>query len=161
MSRAHFFNIVLVEPEIPNNTGNIGRTCVGANARLHLIEPLGFELTDKYLKRAGLDYWPHLDLTLHPSFESWLKKVSDPSRIFFFTTKTKRSLAKAEFKMGDWLVFGRETKGLSEDLIRKYDAQTLTIPMYGPIRSYNLANSVSIASYEVLKQFETHGLLAT
>lgn len=154
-----FFNVVLVEPEIPNNTGNIGRTCVGANARLHLIEPLGFELSDKHLKRAGLDYWPHLDWCIHKNWEDWSSKVPDFSRVFFFTTKTKKALFQAQFQKGDWLVFGRETKGLPEEIIKRYDAQTLTIPMYGPIRSYNLANSVSVATYEVLRQFELGGQL--
>lgn len=160
MSTNPLLNIVLLEPEIPNNTGNIGRTCVGARARLHLIEPLGFELSDKYLKRAGLDYWQHLDWVVHKSWADWISKVPDISRVYFFTTKTKQSLAHAKFKVGDWLVFGRETKGLPAEIIQKYDAQTLTIPMYGPIRSYNLANSVSVATYEVLKQFETQGLLS-
>lgn len=160
MRPSAFFNIVLVEPEIPNNTGNIGRTCVGANAKLHLIEPLGFELSDKHLKRAGLDYWPHLDWVIHKNWEEWSSKVSDFSRVFFFTTKTKKSLSQAHFQKGDWLVFGRETKGLPEEIIKKYDAQALTIPMYGPIRSYNLANSVSVASYEVLRQFEQQGQLS-
>lgn len=153
------FNVVLVEPEIPNNTGNIGRTCVGANATLHLIEPLGFELSDKYLKRAGLDYWPYLDLRIHKSWELFLEQVPDPTRLFLFTTKTQRALETQEFHEGDWLVFGKETKGLSPALLQKHDAQTLTIPMYGQIRSYNLANSVSVATYEVLRQFRAKKLV--
>jgi tRNA (cytidine/uridine-2'-O-)-methyltransferase len=153
-------NIVLHEPEIPNNTGNIGRTCVGANARLHLIEPLGFEISDKHLKRSGLDYWPHLDWYLHQNWDSFLKKVPDRKRLFFFTTKTEKPIYEAKFERGDWLVFGKETKGLPPELLKEYDAHALTLPMYGEIRSYNLANTVAVATFEVLRQLSAKGQLA-
>lgn len=152
-----FFNIVLHEPEIPNNTGNIGRTCVGANAQLHLIEPLGFEISDKQLKRSGLDYWPNLDWYLHQNWESFLKKVPDQKRLFFFTTKSTKPFYEVDFQLGDWLVFGKETKGLPSELLAEYDAQALTIPIYGEIRSYNLANSVAVATFEVLRQLSVRG----
>lgn len=156
-----YLNIVLHEPEIPNNTGNIGRTCVGSNARLHLIEPLGFEISDKQLKRSGLDYWPHLDWYLYPSWNEFLKKVPDKSRLFLMTTKTQKPLYEVEFKRGDWLVFGKETKGLPSEILNQNDAQALTIPMYGEIRSYNLANSVAVATFEVLRQLSVRGELKT
>lgn len=152
-------NIVLVEPEIPNNTGNIGRTCVGTNSRLHLIEPLGFDISDKQVKRSGLDYWPDLDLLLHSNWSDFEKKVKSPNRMWFFTTKTQKPLFEAKFEVGDYLVFGRETKGLPAEILKKYDAQALTLPMYGPIRSYNLANSVAVAVYEATKQFHQAGLI--
>jgi tRNA (cytidine/uridine-2'-O-)-methyltransferase len=147
-----FFNIVLIEPEIPNNTGNIGRTCVGTNSRLHLVGKLGFELTDKYLKRAGLDYWKHLDWTHHKTWDDWWLLVDDPSRVFYFSTKASKTYFDCTFQLGDWLVFGRETKGLDEEILRENDAQALTIPQYGPIRSLNVANAVSIVVYEAIRQ---------
>jgi tRNA (cytidine/uridine-2'-O-)-methyltransferase len=146
------FRVVLVEPEIPNNTGNIGRTCVGTYSELHLVHPLSFEISDKQLKRAGLDYWPDLEVVEHSSFGSWLEKVEDPSRVFFFTTKVERSLYEVEFQPGDWLVFGKETKGLGSEIIEKYTKNCVTIPMPGPVRSFNLANSVAIAVFEGVRQ---------
>ena len=146
------FRIVLVEPEIPNNTGNIGRSCVGTNCELHLIKPLGFSLDDKYLKRAGLDYWPHLSLTIHESLDMWLAEVEETSRVWFFTTKAEKSIYSASLQKGDWLVFGKETKGLGEDLLTRHSEQNLTLPILGPIRSLNLANSVVVAAYEGLRQ---------
>lgn len=146
------FRIVLVEPEIPNNTGNIGRTCVGTFSELHLVEPLGFDISDKQLRRAGLDYWPNLEVRTHKSFADWLEQVEDPSRIFFLTTKVEKSIYEQEFRSGDWLVFGKETKGLGAQIIEKYSNQCLTIPMPGPVRSFNLANSVAITVFEALRQ---------
>ena len=147
------FRIVLIEPEIPQNTGNIGRTCVATNCELHLVEKMGFEINDTNLKRAGLDYWPHLTWHRHVTFEDWWQKVEDPSRVWFFTTKTKRTYFEPKFQPGDWLVFGKETKGLDPDLLAKFPNQTVTIPMVGEgARSLNLATSVAIAAYEGLRQ---------
>ena len=154
-----FLNIVLHEPEIPNNTGNIGRTCVGSNSRLHLVEPLGFDVSDKQLKRSGLDYWPDLDWLIHANWETCRKKISDPSRVWVLTTKTARPLYQAKFEPGDWMIFGRETRGLPVEILQEYDAKALTIPIYGPIRSYNLANAVAVATFEALRQFAERGLL--
>jgi tRNA (cytidine/uridine-2'-O-)-methyltransferase len=147
-----FFNIVLVEPEIPNNTGNIGRTCVGTNSRLHLVGQLGFEISDRYLKRAGLDYWKDVDWVHHKTWDDWWKNVEDPNRVFYFSTKAKKAYYDVQFRLGDWLVFGKETKGLDEQIIRENDARALTIPQYGPIRSLNVANAVAIVIYEAIRQ---------
>ena len=146
------FNIVLVEPEIPNNTGNIGRTCVGTDCTLHLVEPFGFEISDKQLKRAGLDYWPYLKWKTYGDFSAWKASVSDPSRVFFFSKKSERSFFEVEYQPGDWFVYGKETKGLSDEILNQHAAQTVTIPMFGPIRSLNLANAVSVAIYEGIRQ---------
>lgn len=145
-------NIVLVEPEIPQNTGNIGRLCVGHLCHLHLVKPLGFEITNTRLKRAGLDYWPHLQWTVHEGFEEWLSVVPERSRLHFFTTKTNRSYYDVQFKPGDWLVFGKETKGLGPDILQSYSQQALTIPMWGQIRSFNVANAVSMVIGEAVRQ---------
>ncbi len=148
---ASYFRVVLVEPEIPNNTGNIGRTCVGTNSKLELIGPLGFSMGDRYLKRAGLDYWPHLQWEHHPSWEQW-SQDQDLSRALFFSTKGKHSLFDARFRKGDLLIFGKETKGLGSEILDHYRDQTYFIPMFGPIRSLNLANTVSTVLYEGLRQ---------
>jgi tRNA (cytidine/uridine-2'-O-)-methyltransferase len=145
------FHIVLVEPEIPPNTGNIARTCAATGTALHLIEPLGFTIDDKHLKRAGLDYWPHVDITVHPSLEACLNGV-DPSRIWWFSKKATKLVYEAEFKPGDWLVFGPETRGLSDDHLRNAGDQLLSLPMRGTaVRSYNLGTSVGIALFEALR----------
>ena len=146
------FNVVLFEPEIPSNTGNIGRTCVGTWSKLHLVGKLGFELTDKYLRRAGLDYWPHLDFCHHKSWEDWWGQVPDPERVFFFSTKAQKTLYQTEFQKGDWLVFGKETKGLGEEVLTKYASHALTIPILGEIRSFNLSNSVAMVLSEGIRQ---------
>lgn len=145
-------NVVLIEPEIPSNTGNIGRSCVGFRAHLHLVGRLGFELSDKRLKRAGLDYWPNLTFTHHPTYETWWEQVPDPSRVFFFTTKSSKDFSQTRFQEGDWLVFGKETKGLDESLLARHPDQCLTIPMAGPIRSLNLATSVAVVLFEAYRQ---------
>lgn len=145
-------NIVLVEPEIPGNTGTIGRICVGLQANLILIEPLGFSLEDKYLRRAGLDYWPKLVWQTRPSLKALQRDVGDPTRFFYFTTKSQRPYTKGRYRCGDFLVFGKETKGLPQELLQENMAQTLTIPMYGEIRSINLAVSVGVAAYEAVRQ---------
>ncbi|HND85563.1 MAG TPA: tRNA (cytidine(34)-2'-O)-methyltransferase [Pseudobdellovibrionaceae bacterium] len=147
-----YFRIVLIEPEIPQNTGNIGRTCVATCSELHLVGELGFTIDDKQVKRAGLDYWPHLKLFRHASYADWMQKVEDPSRVFFFTTKTTQVYTKVQFKKGDWLVFGKETKGLAPEILQKFPQQNLTIPIIGPARSLNLATAVAIAAYEGVRQ---------
>ena len=144
-------HIVLVNPEIPQNTGNIARTCAATGAMLHLIKPLGFELSDKYLKRAGLDYWHMMTLEVHESWEDFLSKYPD-ARLHYATTKAPRDYCGAQFMDGDFLVFGRETKGLDEELLaRNYD-RCIRIPMRGDARSLNLSNSVAIVLYEALRQ---------
>lgn len=153
------FNIVLVEPEIPQNTGNIGRTCVGTNCHLHLVGQLGFELSDKNVKRAGLDYWPYLKLSRYESYQDWFKTVPDPSRVFYFTTKTKQTYFQPKFQQGDWFVFGKETKGLDPAIIMANPTQAVTIPMLGPVRSLNLATSVAIAAYEGIRQLSESNVI--
>lgn len=149
------FRIVLIEPEIPNNTGNIGRTCVGLNSELHLVGKLGFEISDKQLKRAGLDYWPHLKWTHHQSFDDWWSHVENPKRVFFFSTKSQKTHFDIEFQEGDWLVFGRETAGLSPEILARFPCQMAKIPQIGPIRSLNLATAVAIVAYEGYRQMMT------
>ncbi len=145
------FNIVLYEPEIPQNTGNIGRLCVGLEATLHLIEPLGFSLEDKYMKRAGLDYWKHLDLKVYKNYGDFLAK-NNPSRIFFFSKKAEKVYWEANFKKGDYLVFGKETLGLPEEIVFNPENRVYKIPMIGKTRSLNLSNSVAIVAYEAFRQ---------
>lgn len=149
---SHLFNIVLIEPEIGANTGNIGRTCVGLESKLHLVGKLGFSITDKQLRRAGLDYWPHLDFVHHADWDEWWRHVPDPSRVFFFSTKAPTSLFETEFRRGDWLVFGRETRGLDPEVLEKFPAQNRRIPMTGPIRSLNIATAVAIVMFEGFRQ---------
>ena len=150
-------HIVLVEPEIPQNTGNIARTCAAIGAVLHLIEPLGFEISDRYLKRAGLDYWQYLDLRIYPNLEDFYAKNS--GTLYYFTTKGKNRHCDVSFQGETYLVFGKETKGLPEDLIREHMDHALRIPMLDQIRSLNLSNSVAIAAYEVLRQWDFDGFL--
>lgn len=146
------FHIVLVEPEIPPNTGNIARTCAGTGTRLHLVEPLGFSLDDKHVKRAGLDYWPHVDLHVHPHLEDCLQPAP-PDRVWWFSKKATRSIYDARFQAGDWLVFGPETRGLSDPQLANAGDQLLSIPMRGEaVRSYNLGTSVGISLFEALRQ---------
>ncbi len=145
------FNVVLIEPEIPQNTGNIGRLCVGTSCSLHLVRPLGFSLSDRYMKRAGLDYWQHLDWHVHDNLDAFLKSEK-PERLSFFTKKAERVLWEMSYKPGDYLVFGRETVGLSDLILERFQDCLVRIPMTGPTRSINLSNSVSIAVYEGLRQ---------
>lgn len=149
-----YFNVVLIEPEIPNNTGNIGRTCVGTHCQLHLVGKLGFEISDKQLKRAGLDYWQHLEWYHHKHWDDWWKLVEDPSRVFFFSKKAKKSYLEVTYQPGDWLVFGKETKGLSNEILERFAEQTVLIPLTGPIRSLNLASAVAIGVFEGLRQIQ-------
>lgn len=148
------FNIVLVNPEIPNNTGNIGRLCVGSESRLHIVKPMGFEITDSRVKRAGLDYWPDLDLTIHENFDALLEKVENPERMFFFTTKADRAYYKVDFQEGDWFIFGKESKGLDPEIVEGYQSQLVKIPFGGKVRSFNLSNAVAMALGEGMRQFD-------
>ena len=145
-------NVVLVEPEIPPNTGNVGRLCLATGAHLHLVKPLGFSLEDKALKRAGLDYWADVKVSLWESFEALQAAQTPGTRFFYLTTKTKRAYWDATFESGDFLVFGRETKGLPEPLLASNADRCLTIPMPGSTRSLNLATSVGIVLYEAVRQ---------
>ena len=146
-------NIVLVEPEIPNNTGNIGRLCVGTGNRLHLIHPFGFEITDKNLKRSGLDYWVHLDWREYQSVAEWSEQIPDKSRVFLFSSHAEKSYLKENFQDGDWLVFGKESVGLSKEVLALFENH-LSIPISPLVRSYNLANSVAFAIGEAKRQIE-------
>ncbi len=152
------FHIVLVEPEIPQNTGNIARTCAATGCALHLVKPLGFEISDKQLKRAGLDYWHFVAVTVHESFEEVQQKADPKARFFYFTTKAPRAYTEVNFRQGDYLVFGRETKGLDEELLVKHKEDCVRIPMTGEARSLNLSNSVAVAVYEGLRQNGFEGL---
>ncbi|MGB8168992.1 MAG: tRNA (cytidine(34)-2'-O)-methyltransferase [Chthoniobacteraceae bacterium] len=146
------FNIVLVEPEIPPNTGNIGRLCLATGAELHLVRPLGFDIDDRTLKRAGLDYWAEVKVTLWESFAALQAAQAASSSWFFLTTKTTRVYWDAAFRPGDFLVFGRETKGLPEPLLAANADRCLTIPMQPQTRSLNLATAVGIVLYEGMRQ---------
>ena len=146
------FNIVLVEPQIPNNTGNIGRLGVATHSKLHLIHPLGFELTDARVKRAGLDYWPELELEEHATFEDWFSKLEDPSRVFFFSARAEQSFYDLKLQPGDSLVFGKEAEGLSPEIQERFNHQLVTIPFPGKVRSFNLANAVAMALGEGMRQ---------
>ncbi|MEY2492568.1 MAG: tRNA (cytidine/uridine-2-O-)-methyltransferase [Verrucomicrobiota bacterium] len=144
------FNVVLVEPEIPPNTGNIGRLCLATDATLHLVKPLGFSLDDRQLKRAGLDYWNELKVQEWASFAE-LQGANASARFFYLTTKSNRSYSDIRFERGDFLVFGRETKGLPEPLLARNAERCLTIPMQGT-RSLNLATAVAIILFEAMRQ---------
>ena len=150
-------NVVLVCPEIHQNTGNIARTCAATGARLHLIEPLGFEITDKALRRAGLDYWYLLDVRIHSSLEAFLE-TEKPERFWLMSTKAPRRYSDAEFQDGDYLFFGRESAGLPEPFLEQHRERCLKIPMAEEARSLNLSNSVAITVYEALRQLDFSGL---
>ena len=142
----------MVEPEIPQNTGNVARTCAATGARLHLVGPMGFTIDNKKLKRAGLDYWHFLDITYYHTLEEFFKKNKGP--FFYFTTKGRKTHSQQTYPDGSYLVFGKETKGLPEELLIKNPDNCVRIPMAGEIRSLNLSNSVAIAVYEVLRQWD-------
>ena len=154
-------NIVMVEPEIPQNTGNIARTCAAIGAKLHLVYPLGFEITDKYLKRAGLDYWDKLEIEEHKSLKEFLEKYKPQENAMFFAT-TKGQHCYSDVKYAEYvevfILFGKETKGLPEELLQKYIENTIRIPMKEHLRSLNLSNSVAIVAYEVLRQHNFENL---
>lgn len=145
------FHIVLVEPEIPQNAGNIARTCAATGSVLHMVRPFGFEISDKYLKRAGLDYWNLVDIRYYDSFAE-VRERNKNARFFFFTTKAKKAHSDVAFQDGDFLVFGKETKGLPEELLVENEKTCVRIPMIGEARSLNLSNSVAVAVYEALRQ---------
>ncbi len=153
--------IVLVEPEIPQNTGNIARTCVAIGARLHLIEPLGFSIEDRQLKRAGLDYWFDLDVTLWPNLEAMLHQTARTAKIFYATTKGGQVYSDHDLTGQVVLIFGKETKGLPESLLLAHPERCLRIPMLPDRRSLNLSNAVAILAYEALRQQNFPGLLQT
>jgi tRNA (cytidine/uridine-2'-O-)-methyltransferase len=145
------FNVVLVEPEIPPNTGNVGRLCLATKSTLHLVKPLGFSLDDRQLKRAGLDYWEDVDVKTWDSLDALIKTEQSGGRCFFVTTKTMRPYWDVGFRPGDFLVFGRETKGLPESLLAANEPRCITIPMAGT-RSLNLATAVAIVLFEAVRQ---------
>ncbi len=144
-------NIVLYEPEIPFNTGAIGRTCVATGTRLHLIEPLGFKLTEKEIKRAGLDYWPDLDVTTYVNYEDFLQK-NPGAKIYMATTKGKNVYSDASFEPDCYIMFGKESAGIPEKILAHHKDDCIRIPMIGETRSLNLSNSVAIVLYEALRQ---------
>lgn len=144
-------NIVLHEPEIPANTGNIGRTCVAAGVRLHLIEPLGFRLTEKALKRAGMDYWKDLDVTTYIDFNDFLEK-NPGARIYMATTKAPKMYTEVQYEPDCYIMFGKESAGIPEEILVDYKENCVRIPMIGDIRSLNLGNSAAIILYEALRQ---------
>lgn len=152
--------VILVSPDIPQNTGNIGRTCVANNIPLHLVKPMGFSLEDKYLKRSGLDYWQHLEVHVHPSVRA-LEKAPfwNIQSLFLFSQHGKKSFWEAEFTHESVLVFGSETKGLPGAFIKKYQDHVYSIPMGGPIRSLNVSSSVAVVIYEALRQVRNRSSL--
>ena len=151
-------NIVLHEPEIPQNTGNIARTCAATGAALHLIKPLGFEIDDRKLKRAGLDYWHALDITYYESTEDFYKKHAD-KRIYYFSTKAPQDYCAVDYPDEVWLMFGKETKGIPEDILYSHYEDCVRIPMRESLRSLNLSNAAARAVYEVLRQRNFNGLV--
>ena len=145
------FRVVLYQPEIPENTGNIGRLCLGANAELHIIKPMRFFLNDKYIKKAGLDYWEKVKLFIHDDWNSFLQRYPD-NNLYLASTKGNTLYTDINYKQGDILVFGPESRGLPLDLLNKYSDNIITIPMNNEIRSINLSNSVAIVLYEAIRQ---------
>jgi len=157
-------NIVMVEPEIPQNTGNIARTCAATGSKLHLVKPLGFDISDKYLKRAGLDYWDKLDIEIHESLQDFLEKYKpEENNMFYASTKATHCYSDVDYSKYDevFVLYGKETKGLPEDLLQKYIENTIRIPMRQHLRSLNLSNSVNIITYEILRQVNFEGLEET
>lgn len=145
------FHVVLVEPEIPQNAGNIARTCAATGCVLHLVRPLGFEISDRYLKRAGLDYWHLVDVRVHDDLAAFLAEYP-MARMHLFTTKARKTYTQADYRAGDFLVFGKETRGLEEEFLLAHAEACVRIPMREEARSLNLSNSVAIAVYEGLRQ---------
>ena len=149
----HNLSVVLITPEIPTNTGSIGRLCLATNSTLHLVDPLGFEINDARVKRAGLDYWKHLQVVRHKNVDIFLKSLSPKDPIIFFSTKSKNCFFEQKFKKGSYLIFGSETKGLGAKILNTYKKNTFQIPQYDDrVRSLNLANAASIAVYEAIRQ---------
>lgn len=150
-------NIVLLEPEIPQNTGNIGRTCVATGTRLHLIEPLGFSISDKAVKRAGMDYWPHLDVSVYEDYEDFLKRNQD-AKVYMATTKGPNVYTEVSYEPDCYIMFGKESGGIPEEILVNNQENAIRIPMNPEIRSLNLANSVAIVLYEALRQNDFAGM---
>ncbi len=150
-------NIVLHEPEIPQNTGNIGRTCAAAGMRLHLIKPLGFSLEEKQLKRAGLDYWSELDVTVYEDYADFLAK-NEGAKVYFATTKGHRVYTQAHYEPDCYIMFGKESAGIPEEILREHEDMCVRIPMIGEMRSLNLSNAVAIVAYEALRQLDFEGM---
>ncbi len=150
-------NIVLLEPEMPANTGNIGRTCVATGSKLHLIEPLGFKINDKTVRRAGLDYWEHLDVEIYDDFDDFLRK-NPGAKIFMATTKAKKTYTEVEYGPDDYIMFGKESAGIPEEILVENEETAIRIPMNYEIRSLNLSNSVAIVLYEALRQQNFEGM---
>lgn len=146
-------NVALIEPEIPQNTGNIARTCAATGARLHLVGPMGFEITEKRVRRAGLDYWDKLDITYYESSAEFFEK-NKGAQFFYFSTKARNVHSDMRYPNGCFLVFGKETKGLPEELLKANEERCVRLPMRGIIRSLNLSNSVAVGVYEVLRQWD-------
>ncbi len=146
-------NVVLLEPEMPANTGNIGRTCVATGTRLHLIEPLGFKLNEKAIRRAGLDYWDQLDVTVYSDYADFLTRNPQAAgNLYFATTKARQVYSEAAYEPDCYLMFGKESAGIPEELLVEHEERCVRIPMWGEIRSLNLSNSVAIVLYEALRQ---------
>ncbi len=155
MSNKNKLNIVLVEPEIPQNTGNIARTCAATGAKLHLVKPLGFDISEKAVKRAGLDYWDKLEIEEHESFNEFLNKYKpEENNMYFVTTKGKHVYSDVNYSNMEevFVLFGKETKGLPEDILKKYIDNAIRIPMKKGLRSLNLSNAVAIVTYDILRQ---------
>ena len=150
-------NIVLHEPEIPQNTGNISRTCAVTHSMLHLIKPLGFSVDDKYLKRSGLDYWQYLDVRYYENFEDFIEK-NPGAKIYMATTKAKKIYTDVSYSENDYIMFGKESAGIPEEILLDYKDTSIRIPMYDDLRSLNLSNSVAIILYEALRQQGFKGL---
>ena len=153
-------HIVLIEPEIPQNTGNIARTCAATGSELHLVEQLGYQLSDKYLKRAGLDYWDKLDITYYDGLDDFYSKHPD-AIVYYFSTKARHKYSDVDYPADAWIMFGKETKGLPEELLLKNPDTCVRIPMRDHLRSLNLSNSVAIAVYEILRQWDFEGMQET
>lgn len=150
-------NIVLLEPEIPANTGNIGRTCVAAGARLHLIEPMGFQINEKQVRRAGLDYWDKLDYRIYNSYPDFLR-MNPGAKIYMATTKAKQTYSEVSYEDNCFLMFGKESAGIPEEILLEHEQTAVRIPMFDDIRSLNLANSVAIVLYEAMRQHDFRNL---
>lgn len=148
------YNVVLFEPEIPQNTGNIGRLCVGTGAKLHLIEPFGFKIDDKSLRRAGLDYWPHLDYQIYKDWDHFLSFRTPLDCLYFLSKKQGKIFYQESLNLGDFFVFGKETKGLPKDLLQKNQKRILSVPIFGQVRSYNLSNTVAMVLSEAIRQIK-------
>lgn len=149
----HNLQVVLIEPEIPSNTGSIGRLCLATQSTLHLVDPLGFEINDTQLKRAGLDYWQHLDVIRHTGLDAFFASIPREAPLVLFSKKAEPLYSEHRYQPGSYLIFGKETKGLSEELIQQYAGRAFRIPLYDTrVRSLNLSNAVSIVVYEAIRQ---------